>query len=52
MTESQAKEQAPWYISAAVTVASLIRELTRSDPECAIRTIGDLEAILRIAQGS
>ncbi len=41
----------PWYVSGVVTLVTLVREFTRVEPECVIRSISDLEAIVRIAQG-
>ena len=49
VTNGNAKN-APWYVSGVVTRATLVREFTRAEPECVIRSISDLEAIVRIAQ--
>ena len=50
-TLEHAKANAPWYVSALATAIATAREVLRSDPKCAVHSIEDLEAIMRIAQG-
>lgn len=37
----------PWYIAVLTTLAAIAREFLSKEPSCAVRSIEDLEKIIR-----